>query len=75
MAIITNAKDLNQLILTITISVVMLIGGLTWICILANRSIKDVNQKTTAQIVEERYQSCITNSYADKVKDCERAKQ
>lgn len=68
-------KEVNQLIITITVCIVMLIGGLTWICILANRSIKDVNQKTTAQIVEERYQSCVANSHADKVKDCERAKQ
>lgn len=75
MAIITTAKEVNQLIITMTVCIVLLIGGLTWVITLATRTIKDVNQKSTEQIIEDRYQSCIANTYLDKVNECKRAKQ
>lgn len=71
MAIITSIKEVNQLIITCAASIVLLVGGLTWICLSADRGIKDVNQKTTAQIIEEQYQSCLT--YSSKSQDCRRA--
>jgi len=72
MAIITSTKDVNSLIITITLSIVTLIGGLTWICISADRSIKNVNQRTNQQIVDETYRSCVQNSQYAKVNECKK---